>query len=106
MLVAYIQGDVFSHSINAKVWKNEQSIECMLASGWHQFPPDKRGDILLCGDQTQLAWSQVWLKSDVEDQVYQAARISDVNFHGSGRGIRGKGSAWWCKRLSQSLDCE
>jgi len=106
VLVAYIQGDVFSHSTSAKVWKYGQSIECVLASGSHQFPPDKRGDVLLCGEQTLLAWSQVWLRSDTQDQVYEAARTFDVTFHATIRGRRGFGSSWWCKRLSQGIDCE
>lgn len=106
LLVSYIQGDVFSHAASAQVWKDGQSVECVLASRWPQFPPDKRGDVLLCGDQAQLAWSQAWLRSDTKDQVYETARRFDVTFHGTGRAVRGKGPSWSCKRLSQSIDCE
>lgn len=106
MLVAYIQGDVFSHSAGAQVWKYGQGIECVLASGSLQFPPDTRGDVLLCGDRTQLAWSQVWLRSDTKDQVYDAARMLEVTFRGTGRGRRGWGASWSCKRLPESIDCD
>lgn len=106
MLVAYIQGDGFSPRATAKDWKYGQGVECVLASDSHQFPPDKRGDVLLCGDQTQHVWSMVWLRSDVQDQIYDAGRMFDVTFHGTGRGSRTWGTSWWCKRLSQGIDCE
>jgi len=106
ILVAYIEGDGFSRSASAKDWKYEQGVECVLASDSHQFPPDSRGDVLLCGEQTQHVWSMVSLRSDVKDQVYKAARMSDVTFRGAGRGSRTWGTSWSCKRLSQGIDCE
>jgi len=92
MLVAYIQGDGFSRSASAEDWKYGQGVDCVLASGSHPFPPDQRGDVLLCGDQTQQVWSMVWLRSDIKDQVDNAARMFDVTFHGRGRGRRGWGT--------------
>jgi hypothetical protein len=106
VLVAYIQGDGFSRSATAKDWKYGESIECVLASGSHQFPPDNRGDVLLCGDWAQHVWSMVWLRSDVKDQVYAAARMFDVTFHSTGRGSRNWGNSWSCKMLHESIDCE
>ncbi len=106
VLVAYIQGDGFSQPARARDWKYGETIQCVLASGSHQFPPDNRGDVLLCGAWAQHVWSMAWLRSNVKDQVYAAARMFDVTFHGTGRGSRNWGNSWSCKMLGERIDCE
>jgi hypothetical protein len=106
MLVAYMCGDFFSHSARSAVWKYGQSIECQLPSHKAWSVPDKGSDVLLCGDQTQLAWNQTWIKSDIRDQIYANAKIVNVTFHGAGKSHRYSGPSWWCKKLPQGIDCE
>ncbi len=73
-----------SHSTRSAVWKYGQIVECQLPSHKVWSVPDKRGDVLLCGAQTQLAWDQGWVKSDIRDQIYANATILNVIFHGTG----------------------
>ena len=54
MLVAHVQGDVFLPHLSAGLWNFSEVIECQIASPT-SIPPDGRGDLLLCGEKTQLA---------------------------------------------------
>lgn len=106
MLVAYVQGDIFLPSIKSKTWTSSESVECQMASGT-SIPPDQRGDVLLCGAQTQLAWAQTWLRGDIKSRIYENATILNVTFHGAGHGAgRYRPPSWTCKRLSEGIDCE
>jgi len=106
MPVACMYGDFFSHSARARVWKDGDRVECRLPRRSVFSEPDKRGDILLCGDQTQVAWDEAWLKSDIRDQIYANATMFEVTFHGTGRSNKNSGPSWWCRKLSQGIDCE
>ena len=83
MLVAYVQGDVFLPVLRAGVWNFGERIDCQVASRT-STSPDKRGDLLLCGAKTQLAWSQTWLRADIKTQIYEAAKRETVTFHSAG----------------------
>jgi hypothetical protein len=64
MLVVYVQGDVFLPDLRPAMWNPGEEIDCEIASRT-STSIDKRGDLLLCGAQTQLAWSQGWLRADI-----------------------------------------
>lgn len=106
MLVAYVEGDVFLPSLRAGHWDFGEDVECELASRTSVLPDD-RGDLLLCGAKTQLAWSQAWLRADIKTQIYETAVKQTVKFHSLGRGgNRGGHRFWQCKRAPDEVDCE
>jgi hypothetical protein len=106
MLVAYVEGDVFLPSLRAGRWDFGEDVECEIASRT-STRPDDRGDLLLCGAKTQLAWSQAWLRADIKTQIYDAAIKQTVTFHSVGRGgNRGGHRFWQCKRAPDEVDCE
>ena len=86
MLVVYVHGDVFLPDFRSATWNSGDAVDCELASKT-SIPIDKRGDLLLCGGLTQLAWSQTWLRADIKSQLYQSANTLAVDFswHGSRR---------------------
>jgi hypothetical protein len=106
MLVVNVQGDVFLPKLQACTWKIGQTERCEIASRG-SILPDARGDLLLCGDKTRLAWSQTWLRSDIKTQIYNAAQIRTVKFHGIGQdGGRGRSPLWTCNWSAAGIDCE
>jgi hypothetical protein len=106
MLVAYVQGDIFLPDLQLGTWNFGETKRCEIASRG-TIPPDKRGDLLLCGDKTQLAWSQTWLRGDIKTQIYEAAKTQFVNFHSIGHGGTRGGRVWWqCTKSSAGIDCE
>jgi hypothetical protein len=107
VLVAYVHADLFSpFPMKAVVWNYGESVICELAS-LTSIPPDEKGDLLLCGAQTQFAWSQTPLRGDIKSQIYDNAAMFYVTFHGAGRGGgRFHPVSWKCKRLSTGIDCE
>jgi hypothetical protein len=105
ILVAYVQGDVFLPDLRARHWQIGDPINCYLASGT-SITPDKRGDLLLCGERTQVAWSQTWLRDDIRSQLYANAKPFSVKFHSAGRSGRYQPPTWTCKRTSDAIECE
>jgi len=104
--VAYVWGDSFLPDLRPRSWRIGDSATCYLASGT-SVKPDKRGDLLLCGEPTQRAWSQTWLRDDIRSQLYQNAQTFPVKFHSAGRrGGRYNGPVWSCKRTSGAIECE
>jgi hypothetical protein len=94
--VALVQGDVFLPHLSASPWNFSEVIECQLASRT-SIPPDGRGDLLLCGEKTQLAWSQALLRPDIKTQIYAASERLAVEFHSVGHpllGNRSKPRSW------------
>ena len=107
MLVAYIEGDFYSPDLRRRAWDLGATVECEMASR-SNTPPDRRGDVLLCGETTQFAWSQSWLKADIKTQIYNAAKNRKVNFHSSGHlgGPKGSQRFWECRTSADNIDCE
>ena len=106
VLVAYVEGDVFLPDLRARPWRIGDSASCYLASGT-SVKPDKTGDLLLCGERTQLAWSQTWLRDDIRAQLYANAKTFPVKFHSLGRSPgRYLPPVWICKRMSEVIHCE
>jgi len=106
MLVVNVQGDVFLPGLQASNWKVGEMAQCEIASRG-SVAPDKRGDLLLCGDKTRLAWSQTWLRSDIKDQIYNSAGTLRVKFRTAGRsGGRGRSPWWRCEKTPTGIDCE
>jgi hypothetical protein len=58
--VACVQGEAFLPDLRAGTWNVHEEMECQVANRT-SIPPDERGDLLLCGAKTQLAWSQACL---------------------------------------------
>ncbi len=108
LLVANVEGDVFAPALTATSWKLGAGMDCQVASRT-SIPPDERGDLLLCGGKTQLAWAQTWLRPDIKNQIYNAAKKEVVQFHSSGgTGHGGKYSPpiWRCKRMPDGIECD
>jgi hypothetical protein len=108
MLVAYVQGDIFLPHLRAGIWNVGEGMECQIASRT-SIPPDERGDLLLCGAKTQLAWSQTWLRPDIKNEIYGAAKKQTVKFHSAGHpGHDGRYSPrlWECSRTPERIDCD
>jgi hypothetical protein len=109
MLVAYVQGDVFLPHLNPGYWAIGEAKWCAIASRYSDpLSPDARGDLLLCGETTQLAWSQTWLRGDIKTQIYEAAKQQAVSFHSIGHNGSSRGSSprWLCRSAPQAIDCE
>jgi hypothetical protein len=108
MLVAHVQGDMFLSHLGASVWNFNEVIECQIASRT-SIPPDERGDLLLCGAKTQLAWSQTWLRPDIKTQIYAAAERQAVEFRSAGHpalGNRYSPRLWQCKKTPDRMVCD
>ena len=108
MLVAHVQGDVFLPRLNAIPWNFSEAIECQIASRT-SIPPDGRGDLLLCGEKTQLAWSQTWLRPDIKAQIYAVAERQAVEFHSIGHPLLGNRSeprSWQCRKTQDRVVCD
>ena len=106
LLVSHIEGDVFLPDIRAGIWNFGEGIDCQIASRTSVLP-DGRGDLLLCGAKTQLAWSQTWLRPDIRTQIYDAATKQRVKFRSAGHGGgRGHPPSWICKRIPDEIDCD
>jgi hypothetical protein len=69
-------------------------------------PPDKRGDVLVCGSDTELAWNLGWLRPDLRNKIYENARLLKVRFRSSGHSSRNKGTWWICKRNDEEIICD
>lgn len=105
LLVAHIEGDVFLPNIRHSIWNFGDSMDCQVASRT-SVAPDQRGDLLLCGAKTQLAWSQSWLRPDIRTQIYGAATKQTVKFHSAGHGGgRGHPISWLCKKTRDEIEC-
>jgi hypothetical protein len=104
--VAYLHGDVFSPSpMSSALWSESKNLNCELASET-SVPPDQRGDLLLCGAQTEFAWSQTWLRGDIKSQIYDNSAPFTVIFHnGAHGGGRTSPPSWECKKVSTAIDC-
>lgn len=107
MLVAYVQGDIFLPHITPQAWNLGETKECQIASLTSQ-KPDDRGDLLLCGYCAQLGWSQIWLRRDIEDQIYSSSLKKSVRFHSIGhdRGSRNSDPWWKCQKNIDGIDCD
>jgi hypothetical protein len=106
MLVVYVEGDIFLPKLSAGTWNVGEAQRCQIASRG-SVPPDKKGDLLLCGGKTQLAWSQTWLRSDIKSQIYEAATAHPVVFHSMGKPAgRGESPRWSCRKTWEGVDCE
>lgn len=108
MLVAHVQGDVFLPHLGAGIWNFGEVIECQIASRT-SIPTDKRGDLLLCGAKTQLAWSQTWLRPDIKTQIYAASKRQAVEFRSVGHpvlGTRYSSPTWQCRKTTDRIVCE
>ena len=111
MLVAYVEGDVFLPNLRRGDWRPGEAKLCQIASKENSVKPDQRGDLLLCGYTTQMAWSQTWLRGDIKTQIYEAAQKQAVNFHstgnapGTGWSLRGSPS-WLCRSVPRGIDCD
>ena len=108
MLVAYVQGDVFLPNLRAGVWNVGEGLECQIASRT-SIPPEERGNLLLCGAKTQLAWSQAWLRPDIKTEIYSAAKKQAVRLHSAGHpGHDGRYSPllWQCRQSPERIDCD
>jgi hypothetical protein len=106
MLVAYVQDDGFLLDLRPGSWDFGETKRCAIASRG-TIQPDQRGDLLLCGDKIQLAWSQTYLRDDIKTQIYDMAKKQFITFHSVGHGGGRGESAWWlCKRSSEGIDCQ
>jgi len=108
MFVVHVQGDVFLPHLSTGIWNFGEVIECQIASRT-SIPPDERGDLLLCGAKTQLAWSQTWLRPDIKTQIYAAAERQAVEFRSVGHPIFGNRYAprWWqCRKTTDRTVCD
>jgi hypothetical protein len=106
MLVAYVRGDVFLPDLRPGSWGVGETTRCQIASRTSSAP-DQRGDLLLCGAQTQGAWSQTWLRGDIKTQIYNAATEQVVTFHSVGHdGGRFKPRWWQCRKTPEGISCE
>jgi len=108
MLVAHVQGDVFLPHLSASVWNFGEVIECQISSRT-SIPPDERGDLLLCGAKTQLAWSQTWLRPDIKTQIYAAAERQAVEFRSVGHPVLGNRYSprlWQCRKAPARIVCD
>jgi|SRR5580692_9005766 hypothetical protein len=108
MLVANVQGDVFLPRLSASPWNFGGVMECQIASRT-SISPDGRGDLLLCGEKTQLAWSQTWLRPDIKTQIYAATERHAVEFRSVGHpllGNRYKPRSWQCRKTPDRVVCD
>lgn len=107
LLISYIEGDVSMAALRPRAWDYGEDNECELASRG-SVPPDKRGDIMLCGSRAQFAWSITRDRKDVMDAIYDTARTLEVRFHRNGHSSSrgGLNPKWTCRRGSEGLDCE
>ena len=106
LLVVYIEGDVFLPDIRPAAWNLGEGLDCEIASRT-SMPPDTRGDLLLCGAKTQLAWSQTWLGADIKAQIYDAATKRRVKFQSRGHGGgRSAPPTWLCRKTRDEIDCD
>jgi hypothetical protein len=104
MQVAYLRGNTTS-GMTQDSWEYGETKECQLASCSSQ-PPDKRGDVLVCGSDTELAWDMSWLRPDIRTQIYENARILRVGFHSSGHSSKFHDDWWMCKRTPEAINCD
>src|SRR5882724_10091706 len=98
MLVAYVQGDVFQPHLTAGVWEIGETKRCEIAS---PIPTDQE-NLLVCGVQTQFAWSQTWLRPDIRAQIYNATKEMLVTFLGQGHYGRNY-HRWDCERTISGI---
>jgi hypothetical protein len=61
MLVAYFADSGFWLDLRPGSWDFGETKRCAIASHG-TIQPDKIGDLLLCGDKIQMAWSQTYLR--------------------------------------------
>ena len=106
MLVTCVQGDVFLPNLRSCIWNPGEVLDCEIASRGTQTVPDQRGDLLLCGAQTQMAWSQAGLRGDIKSELYKNARELDVTFHSVGHESGRFGPPIWTCKMSEIIDCE
>jgi hypothetical protein len=62
MLVAYVRGNL-ADGVKQGTWDIGEVKECGDTNP--AVLPDKRYDLLVCGTETQAAWEQIWLRSDI-----------------------------------------
>lgn len=102
MLVAYVRGN-FAYGVKPDTWDIGELKECENTN--RAVLLDKRWDLLVCGAETQAAWEQSWLRSDLKSAIYQSATIFSVSFLSIGRSkYRGyQPRVWQCKRTSEQI---
>jgi len=106
MRVAYISGDIYLPQIESTPWREGQVQPCQLAS-LTSIQPDKRGDLLVCGEKTRLAWNVTWLREDIRTSIYQASRAEMVRFLSRGsRDSKGRRGGWLCSKTGDGLECK
>lgn len=105
MPVACIRSGYAVYGVKPNVWADGEAKECQLASRSTQRP-DERGDLLLCGTDTLVAWGMSWVRPDFKSQIYQNARTFAVTFRTAGHSGRARDTWWWCKRMSESIRCD
>jgi hypothetical protein len=106
MRVAYISGDIYLPQIESTPWREGDVLPCQLATRT-SIAPDKRGDLLLCGEKTRLAWDVTWLREDIRTSIYQASHHEMVKFLSRGsRDYKGGRGGWLCRKTADGIECK
>ena len=110
MLVVYVQGDVYLPSLTVARWDFDQTLRCHIidhsSDDQHFFDKtDSQENVLLCGETTERAWSNMWLKPGIKGQLLEASVGQLVTFRSAGR--RTRGPSWWsCRRTTDGIACD
>ena len=104
MKVAYMCFNA-DYSMRPGIWNEGETKECQIASRSTE-PPDKRGDLLICGNSTQTGWSISWLRPDIKSQIYENASTMSVTFHSAGHSSKVQDTWWSCKRIHENVRCD
>ena len=96
MQVACMRFNSF-YNLTPASWNYGETKKCQMASRSTQLP-DKRGDLLICGEDARVGWSMSYLRSDFKSQMYENAHAVPVTFRSSGHS--GRSDTWWaCENL-------
>ncbi len=104
MPVVYMRGNT-ADGMRQGTWDYGEVKECQIASRSTQ-PPDNRGDLLLCGPDTEYVWNISWLRPDLKTQIYEGARTFRVTFRSAGRSSRTRDTWWKCQRTPDAIHCD
>lgn len=107
ILVATVRGNYIS-GIRARSWNYGEVRVCELASK-STVPPDTRGDLLLCGSETQDAWGNTEDNKGRSD-IYSSAVMTNVKFLNSGHpgasGSKFSRTIWHCQKSMEGVLCQ